>query len=47
MSVSRKADIPGRPNTKTSYADIVEASKITLQPTEQVGIPGPQGLQGP
>ena len=47
MSVSRRADIPGRPNTKTSYADIVEASKTILQPTEQVVIAGPQGLQGP
>ena len=41
MSVSRRADIPGRPN-KTSYADAVEASKIF-----EIGPMGPMGPEGP
>jgi hypothetical protein len=48
MSVSRKTEIPGRPNIKSSYAEVVEASKdIIEQNNGFVSIPGPQGLQGP
>ena len=48
MSVSRKTEIPGRPNIKSSYAEVVEASKdIVEQNNSFVSIPGPQGPQGP
>lgn len=47
MSVSRKADIPGRAN-KTSYADAVEASRSTeIGPTGPPGPQGEPGIQGP
>ena len=47
MSVSRKTDIPGRPN-KTSYADAVEASRsIEIGPVGPQGPQGEPGIQGP